>query len=301
MAHDVFEFVNRNGEKVFGDKWLVENKASKASIVLVHGMAEYAFRYDEFARFLNDNNYDVYALDHIGHGRNCPNPKTLGIWPLDGFDRCVDNFTDVVDSLQKDGKEVYVFAHSMGSFMGQSFMERYPGKVKKIVLCGSSGPQFLHKMGKIVISLHVLGKKKTKPSKFLNGVAYGSYLSKTEEKTKNAWISRNKENVDKYNKDSYCGFIPSLAFFKSFMADGISKTHKKKNIKKIDKNQKVLLIVGQDDPVGNYSKSLFKLNDIYKGLGIESNLIVYPKMRHELLNEDNKEDVMNDVLKFLEK
>lgn len=301
MGHEVLEFVNRNNEKIFGNKWLVDKGKSKAAIVLVHGMTEYSFRYNEYACFLNEFGYDVYALDHLGHGKNCLNSKMLGVWPKNGFDQCVDNFADLIIDLQRKGNEVFVFAHSMGSFMGQAFMERYPGRVKKIILCGSSGPQFIHKAGRIVISLHALGKDGNKPSNFINNMAFGSYLSKINPKSKNAWLSWNEENVEKYNNDAYCGFIPSINFFKSFMADGIHDVHKMKNIEKIDKNQKVLLIVGQDDPVGNYSKSLVKLNRIYRKLGIESNLIIYPKMRHEILNEDKKMDVMNDTLKFYEK
>ena len=301
MAHEVLKITNRNGESIYGNKWL-NKKSTNKCVVIVHGMSEYSFRYNEFAEFLNKAGYDVYALDHLGHGLNCPDKVGLGIWPKDGFSECINNFVDLITSLQKDGNEVYVFAHSMGSFMGQAFMERYPGLVKKIVLCGSSGPQGVHKMGKIVATLHLIGKDPNKPCKFMNGLAFSSYNSKIKNpKSPNSWLSWNEENVKKYDADEYCGFIQSRGFFKSFMGDGIASAHKKSNMEKIDRNQKVLLIVGQDDPVGNYSKAVSKLHSIYKKMGIDSSLIIYPHMRHEILNEDKKLDVMNDVLKFLEK
>lgn len=300
MAHSNYELVNRQGMTIYGNKWISEKKNVKGTIVIVHGMSEYSFRYDEFARFLNEHGYDVFALDHLGHGLNCKDKKKLGIWPSDGFDICVNNVADEVDSLQKEGREVFVFGHSMGSFVTQAFMERYPGKVKKIILCGSSGPQGAYKAGALVAKIHA-SRKPFEPSSFMTNMSFGSYLKKVEHvRTPYDWLSYNEANVDKYIDDPYCGFVQCRMFFKSFIGN-LAKLHKAKNIKKIDSNQKVLMIVGQDDPVGGYASTLKKLNSIYHKHGIDSNLIIYPHMRHEILNEDKKSDVMNDVLSFIEK
>jgi alpha-beta hydrolase superfamily lysophospholipase len=300
MAHSKYELVVRTGETIYGNKWLCDETEAKATIVIVHGMSEYSFRYDGFARFLNQNGYDVFALDHLGHGLNCPDQKALGDWPKDGFEQCVNNVADEVESLQKEGREVYVFGHSMGSFITQAFMEQYPGKVKKIVLCGSSGPQGAYGAGAIVGKLHALVKPHS-PSKFMTKMSFGSYLKKIKPvRTPFDWLSWNEENVDKYIKDPYCGYVHSKMFFRSFIGN-LAKLHKKANINRIDPKQKVLMIVGQDDPVGGYASTLKKLHSMYRGHGMDSTLIIYPHMRHEILNEDKKLDVMNDTLKFFEK
>ena len=70
-------------------------------------------------------------------------------------------------------------------------------------------------------------------------------------------------------------------------------------MKQISKEQKLLLIAGKDDPVSNYGKTLHKLNSMYVKLGIDSELILYEGLRHEILNEDQKDIVMKDVLDFL--
>ena len=300
MGHAKFEIVNRLGKTIYGNKWTVDSGESKKTVVIVHGMSEYSFRYNEFARFLNQHGYDVFALDHLGHGLNCPDEKDLGMWPKDGFEQCVNNVADEVEILKKEGREVYVFGHSMGSFITQSYMERYPGKVNKIVLCGSSGPQSSFKAGAIVAKLHALIRP-NKRSKFMTNMSFGPYLKKINPlRTELDWLSYNEANVDKYINDSYCGFTQSRMFFSSFVSN-LAKLHKKKNINKIDPKQKVLMVVGQDDPVGLYSTTLVKLNEMYRSHGMDSNLIIYSHMRHEILNEDKKSDVMNDVLKFFEK
>lgn len=297
--HSVFEMKGSNGQVVKGNKWIVSEEV-KQVVVLSHGMNEYTYRYNDFALYLNDNGINVMGLDHIGHGLNVDNTEDLLKWPKNGFDICVDNLALLIQTLKEEGNEVILFAHSMGSFMGQSLIERYPGIVEKVILCGTSGPSPLFGFGSALCKFHAFitgnGMKK---SYFLNKVSFASYNSKVKEKrTEFDWLSVNKENVDKYIADPYCGNVPSRNFFASFIGS-IPKIFKKKNLNKIDIYSKVLFIVGSDDPVGGYVKSIKKLQRLYTNRKISSSLIIYPGMRHEILNEDDKEIVYKDVLKFI--
>ena len=297
--HSVFEMKGSNGQVVKGNKWIVSEEV-KQVVVLSHGMNEYTYRYNDFALYLNDNDINVMGLDHIGHGLNVDNTEDLLKWPKNGFDICVDNLALLINKLKEEGNEVILFAHSMGSFMGQSLIERYPGIVEKVILCGTSGPSPLFGFGSALCKFHAFitgnGMKK---SYFLNKVSFASYNSKVKEKrTEFDWLSVNKENVDKYIADPYCGNVPSRNFFASFIGS-IPKIFKKKNLNKIDIYSKVLFIVGSDDPVGGYVKSIKKLQRLYTDRKISSSLIIYPGMRHEILNEDDKEIVYKDVLKFI--
>ena len=297
--HSVFEMKGSNGQVVKGNKWIVSEEV-KQVVVLSHGMNEYTYRYNDFALYLNDNDINVMGLDHIGHGLNVDNTEDLLKWPKNGFDICVDNLALLIKKLKEEGKEVILFAHSMGSFMGQSLIERYPGIVEKVILCGTSGPSPLFGFGSALCKFHAFitgnGMKK---SYFLNKVSFASYNSKVKEKrTEFDWLSVNKKNVDKYIADPYCGNVPSRNFFASFIGS-IPKIFKKKNLNKIDIYSKVLFIVGSDDPVGGYVKSIKKLQRLYTDRKISSSLIIYPGMRHEILNEDDKEIVYKDVLKFI--
>ena len=297
--HSVFEMKGSNGQVVKGNKWIVSEEV-KQVVVLSHGMNEYTYRYNDFALYLNDNGINVMGLDHIGHGLNVDNTEDLLKWPKNGFDICVDNLALLIQTLKEERNEEILFAHSMGSFMGQSLIERYPGIVEKVILCGTSGPSPLFGFGSALCKFHAFitgnGMKK---SYFLNKVSFASYNSKVKEKrTEFDWLSVNKENVDKYIADPYCGNVPSRNFFASFIGS-IPKIFKKKNLNKIDIYSKVLFIVGSDDPVGGYVKSIKKLQRLYTNRKISSSLIIYPGMRHEILNEDDKEIVYKDVLKFI--
>ena len=87
-----------------------------------------------------------------------------------------------------------------------------------------------------------------------------------------------------------------VEFFYDFMG-GLCSIHKSKTLKKIPKNLPLFLIAGDDDPVGEYGKSVKKLYDTYQKFDLaDVTLKLYPEARHELFNEYNKADVMNDFL-----
>ena len=298
MAHEIFTLVGAKGNEVKGNKW-VSGKKAKKTIVIAHGMVEYSFRYNDFALFLNKNGYDVFALDHLAHGLNSESAEKVGYWPKDGFDQCVENVHLLIKKLKAEGREVYLFAHSMGSFMAQSYIERYPGEVKKVVLCGTGGKNPAAKMGAKIAALHAscFGHA-DKPSKFLNDLAFSGYFKMIKEKrTGFDWLSYNEENVDKYIADPYCGAIPTANFFRSFIK-GMSVVSDKKRIAKIDKELKVLFIAGKEDPVGGFTKTIVKLEKAYKDHGLDCEEHFYDHMRHEILNEKNNQVVYDDVLAF---
>lgn len=301
MAHEVFSIVGAKGVEYKGNKWTIDNKVKK-TVVIAHGMVEYSFRYNDFALFLNKNGFDVFALDHLAHGLNAESPEKVGYWPKDGFDQCIENVHLLIKKLKAEGREVFLFAHSMGSFMAQCYIERYPGEVGKIVLCGTGGKNPAAKMGAKIASLHAscFGHA-NKPSKLLNNLSFSGYFKKVPNKrTEFDWLSYDEGNVDRYIADPYCGAIPTANFFKSFIK-GMSVVSDKKQIAKIDKNLKVLFIAGKEDPVGGYTETIKKLENDYKAHGIECEEHFYDKMRHEILNEAEKQVVYEDVLAFLTK
>ena len=59
-------FKNRFNDVLFGNSWEIENP--KNIVLIVTGMAEHSARYDDFAKFLNENGYSVYCLDHYSQG-----------------------------------------------------------------------------------------------------------------------------------------------------------------------------------------------------------------------------------------
>ena len=298
MSLNEINIKSSTGRNVICNYWACSNP--KGLVVIAHGMAEHGLRYGHFANYLNQNKYDVYMLDHIGHGKNKYHGR--GIWSRHGFDKCVANIKVLIDLLKEKKLPLYLMGNSMGSFMVQKYISTYDTtNIEKIVLIGSSGPQGLYKMGSFVAKLHAIGKDKKAPSKFLNKLCFSSYNNKiTPQRTEFDWLTRDEAIVDKYIQDPDCGFIPSVNFFVSF-TENLASLHSSKNLKKIRKDMPILLIAGDADPVSNYGKTLIKLNKIYNRRKIINELILYKDYRHEILNEIGKERVYSDILYFINK
>ncbi len=302
MEFTKFKMTTLDGSVRAGTVWKSDIE-SKGIVVLVHGMNEYIERYDDFAKFLNRNGYDVYGLDHVGHGDN--SVDGLGVWDKESFKQCVKNVHTEIEHLRAASKPIYLIGHSMGSFVVQYYFEKYSRElhIKKAILVGTSGNQFKFKLANLVASFHAKFHKASKPSKFLNTLSFCTFnnrVPKNERKTRYDWICSNKEVIEKYSKDPLCTFVPSVGFFHSFYYH-LNRIYIKKRLEWVDKNLPILIMGGDKDPVGNYAKGLHALQAMYGKYGLNSSLIVYEGMRHEILNEIGKEKVYEDILNFIEK
>ena len=295
---DVFELKVVDDEILKGNEWLVENP--KAHIVIFEGMEEHLSRYNAFARFLNENGYSVHGLDTYGQGLNIKHKDAPGSWPESGFSKSVKTFGDIEHMLLKTGLPVYIFAHSMGSFMAQEYLQRFHERVNKVVLCGTdyASPlkmKFAYQLAKLMVN----DKNRNQPHPKLANLVTGSFAKAVKNrKTDFDWLSYNEENVQKYIADPKCGFVATGGFYREFLK-GMRRIGKAKFIHKIRETVTIYIIAGKEDPVGHMGKGPRKLYKKYKHLGVSNvHLKLYDHMRHEILNETDHEMVYNDILEF---
>ena len=119
-------------------------------------------------------------------------------------------------------------------------------------------------------------------------------------KSKNRWLSVNEENVQSFDKDPLCGFICSFNFYYNLFC-GLKPTFQLKRVKEITNPVPILLIAGDKDPVGSKGKGVKKLERFYRKGGQRVQCILYPNLRHEILNEKNPEKIYADVATHIEK
>ena len=285
-----------------GFVWSSEGKP-KGNIVIFEGMEEHVSRYDDFAQFLNKNGYNVYALDTYGQGENVKKDMSdAGFWPVDGFAKQVIAHNEMVEEAKKNGLPTYIFSHSMGSYMGQDYIQRFSGHVEKVVLCGAGAKNPAVGPGLMVAKMVNNKKNRNQKAKLLNNLMFGNFNKKIKNpRTPFDWLSYNEKNVDNYIADPLCGFGPTNGFCLEFVK-GMSPLFKKKNVARVSKDQKLLIITGEEDPVSNYSKYTLELEKMYKKLGLKQvDIKIYKHMRHEILNEVDHQIVYDDILEFFNK
>ena len=212
----------------------------------------------------------------------------------------VDHLAFLAKRIRQDGLPLYVIGHSMGSFLTQRFVQKYPELVDKAVIVGSNGPNILFGLGNLVAALTVWPSNRDNESKLLAALSIGAYAKSIKNAVTSAdWLSYNEENVQKFLLDPLDGGPSAKGFYRELLR-GTSRLYKKRHYKLVPRDLPLFIIAGEDDPVGAKGKGVKKLHKMYKRLGFSNvSMKLYVKMRHEILNETNREQVYNDVLMFL--
>lgn len=300
-----------DGAEIAVNRWIPEDEENiKAVVVLSHGMQEHALRYDRIGCEFASKGYVFNAHDHRGHGKTAWNAESNGtgmfgnLCKKDGFSRVTEDLLEVISEVKKDypGKKVILFGHSFGSFVSQNFIEKYGEQLAGVILCGTSGPKAIAPIGKIFMNIAVLIHGKYYKSKICQNIAFGGYNDRfKKEKDSLAWLSKSEANRMMYRNDSWCGGVSTTGFFKDLL-EGLCRIHAPKNIKKVPSELPVFAIYGSDDPVGGYGTSIEKLLETYRKNGVQNvSSKSYEGMRHEILNEENGEEVLSDVFNWIEK
>jgi len=302
-----FKYKTSDNQEIFARHWFNEQKREvKAIIQIAHGMAEHSERYNEFAKELLKAGFAVYANDHRGHGQTAKSVNEQGFFAeKNGWHLVAEDMFLLTNIIKKENPNIPIFllGHSMGSLLTRTYITKYQNSINGIILSGTSGEKgLLVKSGKFVSKLLTIIFGKKTPTLFLNNMSFGKFNNKFKpNRTNFDWLSTNKENVDKYIADPFCGEIFTAQFFND-LSSGIDFINQKQNISKIQKDLPILMISGEDDPVGNFSIGVKKVYEEYKALEIKDiELKIYKNFRHEILNETNRIQVYSDVIEWINK
>jgi alpha-beta hydrolase superfamily lysophospholipase len=304
MKKEENSFVSSDGIEIKYLRWLPESKP-RAVLQIVHGMAEYAARYQEFANFLNQKGFAVYADDHRGHGLTAGSIENTGHFAnCNGWNLVVNDCLHLQEIIIKDYPDLPVFllGHSLGSFIARDMVSYKNADYKGMILSGTSwNPTALVISGKLISKLQKLFSGKKHKSRLLVNMSFGSFNKKFKpNRTDFDWLSRVPELVDRYVKDDFCGFYCSAGFFDD-MFTGILKIQKTKTIQKMPATLPVLLACGEHDPVGNFTKGVKQVYKAFRNRGIKDiELKIYFQGRHEILNETNRKEVYADFLRWMD-
>ena len=278
-----------------------ENSEVNKVVILAHGMAEHIERYDEFANKLANNGYLVIGYNQRGHKDTSSKEDYGYMGDCDNFKILVSDYHDVV--LYVAGKypnaKRYGFGHSMGSFVLNRYIQLY-NDLNKAVLCGTGkNPTLILSVGAFLDSCIRLFKGKRHRSKIIDNLSFGAYNKKfAPNRTAFDWLNTVDEEVDKYINDEYCGGIFTLKYFHDFFK-GCIKVNK--NQKHISNDLPILLISGDQDPVGNMGKGTTQVYNDLKKLHNKVELKLIPGERHEIMLEKSKDQTHQFVIDWLNK
>ena len=306
MRKEEFYFDSRDGQtKIFAVRYTPDGDNVTGILQIIHGMAEHIERYEEFARYMTDNGYVVTGECHLGHG------KSVGEDGQRGFFCSNDPATVVVRDahrLKKLTQELYpgvpyfILGHSMGSFILRNYIGKYGSGIQGAIIMGTGLiPGALLKVSKTMAAMQKFFCGERHVSKFIDVAAFGAYGKKVENpRTTFDWLTKDEAIVDAYMADPDCGFTFTVNGFGT-MFELIGRMTKREDLQAIPKALPLFLVSGDADPVGDYGKGVTASCEMYRDLGIEDvTMKLYENDRHEILNETDRMQVMEDILGWLQ-
>lgn len=280
------------------------NKEPIGSIVILHGMAEHHERYLPFKDYLNEQGYDVFLYDHRGHGRDKKFEDLGHFADKNGYKLVISDAISVLMYVKKANRadKLILFGHSMGSIIARNVIQCYDD-IDACIICGTAYMAFAAAgAGLALAKLVKLIKGPRAQSPFLSNLTVGyKDFAKISNRTAFDWLTRDNNIVGQYINDSFCGYLCTTAFY----CDLIKLTELAavpSLIRRTRPDLPILFISGSNDPVGSYGEGVSKLFSIYQKLGfVNTDCTIYEECRHELLNELNRETIMDDITTWINK
>ena len=130
---------NIGGHRIYYEIFDVEKE--RGSVVMLHGFTEFTKKYNELIYYFTEAGFDVYIMDHFGHGyseRSEAVDGNLSKVAVDDFDVYVDDafqfITDVVNKKRDRNKPFVLWGHSMGGGVATRLLEKYPAQFDAAIL-----------------------------------------------------------------------------------------------------------------------------------------------------------------------
>ncbi|PKF74817.1 alpha/beta fold hydrolase [Chryseobacterium sp. PMSZPI] len=277
----------------------------KATLLIVHGMQEHSGRYSEIAEYFSHRGIAVLTYDHLGHGRSVKKKRDIGFFQHHHpAKRLISDAKMMGDYLNDKFPDVphFILGHSMGSFITRCLLQQSSSEFKGAIITGTGGP--LTGIGVLKGYLSLANAIAPRHRTVLNSVftsVNNKHFKKDKDFSNTSWLSLNPDNRRRFTEDSLCGIpFTNNAFYTLFSI--YKRATARHWADMIPKSFPFLFVSGENDPIGDFGKGVMQTVNNLKSDGFQNtNYNLYPEMRHEILNEEIREEVLNTIYEWISK
>jgi alpha-beta hydrolase superfamily lysophospholipase len=282
VSPTTFTFSGTGGVPITAYRWDPDG-APAGILQLTHGLGEHALRYAHVAERFTAEGFVVYAQDHRGHGATAPSPEEFGAIGADGWIALVADIGMLSTHARGEhpGLRLTLLSHSLGSFATQQYLVEHSGDVDGVILTGTAAIDLLAPM--------------LDPDNPVGLEMYNAPFQPA--RTDFDWLSRDESVVDAYLADPRCGFDLDPAGMAAVFENAVKAATRTSEVRT---DLPLYLAVGDKDPVNGDLALLHALEQRYREAGLTDLTVrTYPGARHEILNETNRDEVMDDMVGWL--
>lgn len=277
-----------------GMLWLPEgseaNSAAHPKVILqiTHGMTEHIGRYADFARVLTEAGIAAAGFDLRGHGRN-PGSPDCASFGEDGWEATLEDMHLFHQYLTARFPDVpcVMLGFSLGSFLLREYLNRYPDPLAGAIIMGTG-----QQPGAVLSIIMAIVKTQIKKAGFDNTtplvkkLSFETYNQKFKpNRTASDWLCADEEQLDTYCADPLCRRDISSGLFWQLLGS-MKRTAGSRAYQNWNPKMPVLLLSGQDDPVGDAGAGVLRMKADMEKAGLKNvSLQLAAGARHDLLHE----------------
>lgn len=290
-----------DGQMITSSLYLPESP--KALVVIFHGLMEHRHRYQDFTQALVNEGYAVLSPDHRGHGDSPYDGKLYGYFAdHNGWLANLEDLQRIIyqAKIRTGSVEIFLFGHSMGSLAARSYLKRYENELSGVYLSGSSAYSPMIYVGRFLAEIFSVLRGK-RPCNLLFHMIFDPFNKGISPlRTPFDWLSVDSDNVDRYIADPKCGFVLPAKGYRDLL-DGLLDVYKSKGWTVMRPQLPIHFVTGEFDVPAGMAKGVEHAVKTLQKEGYKKvTSTMYPGVRHELLQEQIKEQVTHDFLLWLE-
>ena len=280
---------------------IYNNKTPKAAIIFIHGLCGKFERMLPTMRYFAEQGYASIGFDMRGHGDSIKTEADRGYTYQGGSKAMVEDIKAVIgwveDSFPKT--PIFIVAHSMGSLAARTYLKNDDTHINGLVLCGSPSYNPLSPYAGIFLKVYNAitgGRNRPKMTQRLISDLYNRDF---EDDGFQAWMCSDPNERKKFLNDPECNYICTTDCSLTLMLL-MKETYSKKGWHVTNPSLPILFISGENDSCMISMKKFHQSVGFMNSVGYtDVSSIIFPDMRHEVLNEIGKEDAWQAISEFI--
>jgi len=256
---------------------------------ITHGMTEHIGRYHAFAAALTSRGIAVAGFDLRGHGA-CEGNPACASFGRGGWDASLDDmhrFSAVLNE-RFPGVPRFLLGFSLGSFLVREYLNRYDDALAGAIIAGTG-----HQPGWVLSIMAAIVKTQVNKAGFDNTtplvetLSFGTYNKNFRpNRTPSDWLCSDNEQLDAYRADPLCRPAISSGLFLELL-ESMKRTGKPEIYANVNRDLPILLLSGEDDPVGDSGKGVCRVENAMRKAGMEKvTTKLFPGARHDIFHEE---------------
>ncbi len=288
MVTEKFMFAGSDGTLLPALIYLPD-ESPKLIVQITHGMTEHIARYERLARSLTALGAAVAGFDLRGHGE-CGGDARIASLGEGGWEHTLKDMNLFYEELDRRFADLphFMLGFSLGSFLLREYLESHPAQTAGVILLGTGyQPPFVLKMLRLLVKGQIkqCGIDGTTP--LVQNLSFETYnRSFAPNRTAMDWLCSDETSLDVYLADPLCRSAISAGLFYDLLG-GMLHTGRANACASWRRDMPVLLLSGQNDPVGSFGKGISQVEASMRACGLTNVRIrLFPGARHDLLHEE---------------